>query len=44
MGPSNAIAILVQAGTAEILYNHYRDLAGPERDVMAVHILTQITF
>lgn len=44
VGPSNAIAILVQAGTAEILYNHYRDLAGPERDMMAVQILTQLTF
>jgi sulfate permease, SulP family len=44
VGPSNAIAILVQAGTAEILYNHYRDLSGIQRDVMAIQILTQLTF
>lgn len=44
VGPSNAIAILVQAGTAEILYNHYRDLTGMERDMMALQVLTQLTF
>ena len=44
LGPSNAIAILIQAGTAEILYNHYRDLTGADRDLMAVQILTQICF
>ena len=44
VGPSNAIAILVQAGTAEILYNHYRDLIGIERDMMAIQVLTQLTF
>ena len=44
MGPSNAIAILVQAGTAEILYNHYRDLTGVERDIIAIQVLTQLTF
>lgn len=44
IGPSNAIAILVQAGTAEILYNHYRDLTGLERDMVALQILTQLTF
>ncbi|MBA3958581.1 MAG: SulP family inorganic anion transporter [Parachlamydiaceae bacterium] len=44
MGPSNAIAILIQSGTAEILYTYYRDLTGVERDIMAVQILTQLTF
>lgn len=44
VGPSNAIAILVQAGTAEILYNHYRDLSGTDRDLMSLQILTQLTF
>lgn len=44
VGPSNAIAILVQAGTAEILYTHYRDITGVERDIMSVQILTQLTF
>jgi SulP family sulfate permease len=43
VGPSNAIAILVQAGTAEILYGYYRDLTGADRDVVAVQILTQLT-
>lgn len=44
LGPSNAIAILVQAGASEILYNHYRDLTGADRDMMAVQILTQLCF
>lgn len=44
LGPSNAIAILIQAGTSEILYNHYRDLTGVEHDIMAVQILTQLCF
>jgi sulfate permease, SulP family len=44
LGPGNSIAILIQAGTAEILYNHYRDLIGADRDVMAIQILTQLTF
>lgn len=43
VGPSNAIAILVQSGTAEILFTHYRGLEGPERDMMALQILTQLT-
>lgn len=44
VGPSNAIAILIQAGTAEILYNHYRDLMGIDKELMAMQILTQLTF
>ena len=43
VGPTNAIAILVQAGTAEILYTFYRDVAGPARDILAVHVLAQLT-
>lgn len=43
VGPSNAIAILIQAGTAEILYTFYRDVTGVDRDFLAVQILTQIT-
>ena len=42
VGPSNAIAILVQAGTAEILFTYYRGLEGPERDIAAMQILTQL--
>lgn len=43
VGPTNAIAILVQAGTAEILYTFYRDVAGPARDILAVQVLAQLT-
>ncbi len=43
VGPSNAIAILIQYGTAEILYAHFRHLTGVERDVAAFQIMTQLT-
>lgn len=43
VGPSNAIAILVQAGTAEILFTYYRGLDGAEREIAAIQILTQLT-
>jgi sulfate permease, SulP family len=42
-GPSTAIAILVQSGTAQILFSYFRELSGPERDLMAVQILTQLS-
>lgn len=42
VGPSNAIAILLQAGTAEILFTYYRGLEGPEREAAAMLILTQL--
>lgn len=42
VGPSNAIAILVQSGTTEILFTHYRGLSGPEFDIMSVNVLTQL--
>lgn len=43
IGPSNALAILIQYGTAQILYNNFRHLAGMERDLMAFQIMTQMT-
>lgn len=43
VGPSNAIAILIQYGTAEILYNNFRDLSGIGRDFVAFQIMTQMT-
>ncbi len=43
VGPSNAISILIQCGTAQILYQYHRDLIGPERDAMAFQIMTQLT-
>jgi len=44
VGPNNTIAILVQFGTASILYSHFRDVTGPEREMIALQILTQLTF
>jgi len=41
-GPSNAIAILVQSGISEILFTFHRDLAGAERDLVAMQVLTQL--
>lgn len=43
VGPSNAIAVLVQSGTSEILFTYYRDLTGSDRDIAALQILTQIS-
>lgn len=43
IGPSNAIAILVQAGTADILYTFYRGLEGIDRELAALQILTQLS-
>lgn len=43
VGPSNAIAILVQAGLAQIFFTYYRDVpAGPEKEWIAVQIVTQL--
>ena len=42
VGPINALAILVQAGTADILHTYYRDAVGIQRDVYALEIMTQI--
>ncbi len=43
VGPSNAIAILIQYGTSEILFTYYRHLSGLEREIVSVQILTQLT-
>lgn len=43
VGPSNSIAILIQTGTAEILFTYYRDVEGAEREVAALMILTQLS-
>lgn len=42
MGPSNAIAILVQGGLSMILFNNFRDVTGPERDTLVLQILSQL--
>ncbi len=43
VGPSNAIAILMQAGTAQILFSYYRGEIGENRDLASLQILTQLT-
>lgn len=43
VGPNNTIAILIQSGTAEILFTYYRELTGIERDIISVQIMTQLT-
>lgn len=43
-GPNTALSILIQAGTAEILFTYYRDLSAVEREIVAVEVLTQLTF
>jgi len=42
MGPVNAISILVQAGTSQILFTYFRDVTGPEREQLAIQITTQL--
>lgn len=43
VGPTNMIAILMQAGISEIIYTYYRDVVGPERGILATSIMIQIT-
>ncbi|MCB1180450.1 MAG: SulP family inorganic anion transporter [Chlamydiia bacterium] len=38
-GPTNAIAILIQSGTAEIIYTSYPNLTGPKKDLFAQEIV-----
>lgn len=44
IGPSNAMAILVQSGASQILYTYYRDLSGFEREIAALQIITLLGF
>lgn len=43
VGPNTAIAIMLQFGTSEILFNHFRGVQGDERVIVAVQILTLLT-
>jgi SulP family sulfate permease len=43
VGPSNAIAVLMQSGCAQILYTYYRDLTGLDKEMMALMIVTQFS-
>lgn len=38
-GPTNTVAILIQSGTAEILYTYYQGIEGASRDFLALQIV-----
>lgn len=42
VGPSNAIAILIQGGISSILFTYYRNVTGPEKEELVLQILTQL--
>ncbi len=42
VGPSNAIAILIQGGISNVLFTYYRNVTGPEREELIFQILTQL--
>ena len=42
VGPVNAIAILMQAGTAEILFTYYRDASPGEKELITLQVMTMI--
>ncbi len=42
VGPVNALAILVQSGTADILYSHYWEASPLEKEALALEIMVQI--
>lgn len=44
VGPSNAMAILVQSGAAQILFTYYRDLSGADREFAALQVITLLSF
>lgn len=44
VGPSNTIAILLQAGLSEILYANFRHVSPAEKTQIALQLLVQITF
>lgn len=43
VGPTNITAILVQTATAQVIFTYFRDISGPERDMLALQIVTQLT-
>lgn len=43
-GPTNSVAILIQSGTADILFSYYRDANGKDRDLFAMNIILQLVF
>jgi SulP family sulfate permease len=41
-GPSTGTAILIQTSIAEVLANHFENVSGAEKEIVVLHILTQI--
>jgi SulP family sulfate permease len=41
-GPSTGTAILIQTTISDILYNYFENAVGAEKEMLALHILTQI--
>jgi SulP family sulfate permease len=41
-GPSTGVAILIQTSIADVLYTYFPDHLGAEKELLALHILTQI--
>lgn len=44
VGPSNAIALLIQSGTSEVLLSYYHGIPVEEQGRVALQILTQLSF
>ncbi len=44
VGPTNTIAILIQAGVSQILYTYYRNVSVAEQSILALNIMIQLTF
>jgi SulP family sulfate permease len=42
VGPSSAISLLILYATSDIMFTHFRGVGGPEREILAVQILTQL--
>ena len=43
-GPTNTVAILLQAATSQILYLFYKDVDPASREIVAVQIVIELTF
>ncbi len=41
---SNAIAMLIQSGLSELLFTHYRDVTGAEREIIGAQLIIQLSF
>ena len=44
VGPSTSIALLIQSATSDVLFTLYRDIAVPDREILALHIMMQLAF